>query len=312
MGRILITTSSFGKNDPAPLEMLRRAGHETALNPFGRKLTEDEIAELIRKHEPQGILAGVEPLTRGVLSIGRQRGLKAIARAGIGMDSVDIDTAREFNISVTNTPDAPTAAVAELALGMILALLRKIHISDASIRENNWNRPMGRLLSGKTVGIVGCGRIGSKVASYLTPFGCKILGCDPACTTHELIEMTDIDRLLAQSDIVSLHLPYSSETHHFMDKKRIQAMQKGAFLVNTARGELIHEPGLFAALADGHLAGAALDCFEQEPYTGELKRLDNVLLTAHIGSYARESRITMEKQAVENILSQLRGQGEMT
>lgn len=309
MNKILITTSSFGQNDPVPLEKLHRAGYGILLNPFGRKLTENEITTLIQKHEPQGILAGVEPLTRKVLSLGREKGLKAIARAGIGMNSVDIDAAKEMDISITNTPDAPTVPVAELTLGMILAALRKIHISDASIRKNGWERPMGSLLSGKTVGIVGCGRIGSKLASYLNPFGCRILGCDPAGTSHELIKLTGLDQLLAQSDIVSLHLPYSSETHHLMDKKRIQTMQKGALLINTARGELVHEESLVEALEAEHLAGAALDCFEQEPYTGKLKELNNALLTAHIGSYAKEARILMETQAAENLISQLEGKG---
>jgi D-3-phosphoglycerate dehydrogenase / 2-oxoglutarate reductase len=309
MNKILITTSSFGKNDPSPLEKIHKAGYDSILNPFGRKLTEREISNLVYTHAPQGILAGVEPLTRKVLSLGRKKGLKAIARAGIGMDSVDIDAANEMGISVTNTPDAPTTAVAELTLGMILTVLRKIHISDASIRKNCWERPMGNLLAGKTVGIIGCGRIGSKLASYLIPFECKILGCDTACSFHERIEITDLDKLLGQSDIVSLHLPYCPQTHHFMNNKRILSMQKGAFLINTARGELIHEQSLVSALVDGHLAGAALDCFEREPYIGQLKELDNVLLSAHIGSYARESRIMMEMQAAKNIISQLSAKG---
>ena len=302
--KILITTSSFAKNDITPLETLRQLNHEIILNPFERKLNEEEILQLIQEHQPVGIIAGVEPLTARVL--GKAKNLQAIARAGIGMDSVDIAAARKLGISVTNTPDAPTIPVAELTLGMILSLLRKIHITDSSIRNQEWERPMGRLLYGKTVGLIGCGRIGSKLARYLQAFDCRILGCDPVCTEHEDIQLSGLDELIAESNIVSLHLPYSESTYHFMCKERIQSMKPGSILINTARGGLVDEQALYEALKSGHLAGAALDCFEEEPYTGPLKDLENTLLTAHIGSYAKEARIMMENQAVDNLLAQLR------
>lgn len=304
MNKIIITTSSFGKNDPAPLQLLQNTGLEVALNPKGHKLTEQEVLDLILEHKPVGILAGIEPLTANVL--GQAEGIKAIARAGIGMDSVDQDAAQKLGISVTNTPDAPTIPVAELTLGMILSLLRSIHLTDASIRSGDWERPMGSLLYGKTVGIIGCGRIGSKLASYLKALECRIVGSDPACNSHDQILIQDINSVLADSDIVSLHLPYMPETHHFMNHERIQTMKPSSYLINAARGGLIDEQALYQALTDGHLAGAALDCFEQEPYTGPLKELKNVLLTGHIGSYAREARVMMETQAAENLISQLK------
>ena len=307
MSTILVTTSTFGKNNPAPLEYLKQSGLDPVLNPMGRKLTEEEVLSLIHEHNPVGILAGVEPLTASVL--GQAKNLKAIARAGIGMDSVDQDSASRLGISVTNTPDAPAIPVAELTLGMILSLLRSIHLTDASIRSGGWERPMGNLLYGKTVGIIGCGRIGSKLASYLKTLECNVLGCDPACELHDLIIIQDLNNVLSQSDIISLHLPYMSETHHFMNQVRIQNMKPGSYLINAARGGLIDEQALYQALADGHLAGAALDCFEQEPYTGPLKELKKVLLTGHIGSYAKETRVMMETQAAQNLVSQLKDGG---
>ena len=305
--KILITTSSFGKIDPSPLEELKNKGLQVVMNPLGRKLTEMEVLEMILEHKPVGILAGVEPLTANVLN--KASHLKTIARAGTGMDSVDVESAKRLSISVTNTPEAPTIAVAELTLGLILCLLRMLHTSDASIRSGTWTRPMGNLMYGKTVGIIGCGRIGKKIATYLETFGCVVIGSDPANLKLNEFSILKLDALLSTADIVTLHLPYSKKNHHFIDSKRISQMKKGAYLVNAARGGLVDENALLEALVSGQLAGAALDCFETEPYDGPLKNLSNVLLTAHLGSYAREARVMMETQAAQNLIKQLQTVG---
>ena len=307
MKRILVTTSSFGKNDSGLLPKLESSGYQVVLNPYKRKLTEAEVTGLIVENQPVGIIAGVEPLTRKVLE--RASKLKAISRAGIGMDSVDLDAAKELKIKVTNTPDAPTVPVAELAVGMILSLLRRIHISDYSVRQKEWVRPMGNLLNGKTLGIVGCGRIGSCVAKLLSGFDCKVIGYDPLPVDSKLVSIVELDFLLKTADIVSLHMPYSSDNHYFINQDKMGIMKKGAFLINAGRGGLVDESALLNALDSGHLAGAALDCFEKEPYNGPLACSDKVLLTAHIGSYASEGRIMMERQAVENILKILNNLG---
>jgi len=196
--------------------------------------------------------------------------------------------------------------VAELTLGMILTLLRRIHISDASIRQGKWERPMGGLLHEKTVGIIGCGRIGSYLAKLLSAFGCRVLGCDLVGQEGKYYEPVNLDEILLQADVVTLQLSYSEKNHYIINAERLQAMKPGALLINTARGGLVDEEALYEALKRGHLGGAALDCFESEPYSGLLKELDNVLLTAHIGSYAQEGRQLMEQQAVENLLHELR------
>ena len=307
MKTILITTSSFGVSDQSLIPQIEKSGFQVVLNPFARKLTEGEILDLVEQHQPTGMIAGVEPLTAKVLE--SEVNLKVVSRCGIGLDSVDLEVAEKLEISVTNTPDAPTIAVAELALGMILALLRKIHVSDASIRSGGWERPMGNLLYGKTVGLIGCGRVGSYVSKLLTVFGCEVFGCDPACRHNDQVCLMEADSLIAKSDILSLHIPYSPETHHFINRKRIQLMPGNSIIVNTARGGLIDEEALLDALQSGHLAGAAIDSFEQEPYTGPLKKLNNVLLTAHMGSYAKEARMMMEQQAVDNLLKELNAKG---
>lgn len=301
--KVLITTSSFGKIDQAPLKELQHNGLQIISNPLGRKLTELEVLELILEHKPIGIIAGVEPLTAKVLY--KASNVKAIARAGIGMDFVDLEVAKKLSISVTNTPEAPTMAVAELTIGVILSLLRMLHISDASIRLSKWSCPMGHLLYKKTVGIIGCGRIGKKIADYLKIFKCKVIASDQVNFNSEGISFMELDELLLSADIVTLHLPYSKQNHHIINNERINMMKKGAYLVNAARGGLVDENALLKALKSGQLAGAALDCFEKEPYNGPLKDLHNVMLTAHLGSYAKEARLMMEIQAARNLIKQL-------
>ena len=303
MDTILITTSSFGVMDDAPLIALHRAGYKPVLNPHGRKLTEAEGVALHRAYRPVGLLAGVEPLTREVMLAGGR--LKAIARCGIGMDSVDADAAHDLGIALTNTPDAPTQAVAEITLGAILCMLRGIHNSCAGIRSGCWERPMGVLLAYRTVGLLGLGRIGSRLAQLLHPFGCRILGHDPYAPPPLGVEAVSFDRLLAEADVLSVHVPYSDATRHILNEAAIRAMKPGAFLVNYARGGLIDETALNAALAEGRLAGAAIDCFENEPYAGPIVNQPGALLTGHIGSYAREGRIIQESLAVENLLNSL-------
>jgi len=297
---VLITTSTFSQFDNAPLTLLKSNHIRYFLNPYQRKLSETELTDLIVKYQPTGIIAGVEPITKKVFN--QCKRLKVISRAGIGMDSIDLEAAEKRNIIVTNTPDAPTIPVAELTLGMILSLLRKIHKSDASIRNNEWLRPMGDLLYKRTIGIIGCGRIGSYLAKLLSSFDCTIFGNDPGCSQVENIMLTELEHLFSVSDIVSLHIPYSFQTHHFINEKNLKLMKKGAFLVNCSRGGLVDESALYESLKMDHLAGAALDCFENEPYVGPLGQLDNVILTAHIGSYAREGRIMMEIQATKNLI----------
>lgn len=303
MENILVTTSSFGMEDSQPSAQLKAAGYDIVTNPFKRKLTEEEVIQLLLKHNPVGMIAGVEPLTRFVLE--KASNLKVISRCGIGMDSIDLRAAEDFGISVRNTPDAPTIPVAELTIGLILSLLRCVTLSDREIRDKQWIRPMGMLLHGKTVGIVGCGRIGSYVAKLTKAFGCNVLGFDTVVKESSLFDITTLDKLLADSDIVSLHLPYNENTHHFFNENRLRSMKKGAFIINAARGGLIDEQALMKLLREEHLSGAALDCFENEPYTGPLTELENVVLTGHIGSYAREGRSLMERQAVENLLHEL-------
>ncbi len=303
MQKILITTSSFNLDTPE-VKALQDAGYDVVLNPHKRRLTEAEVKELLT-HEIVGMIAGVEPLTRDVIE--GAENLRVISRCGIGMDSVDQDAAKERDISVFNTPDAPTRAVAELALGVILDCLRSISLQNRAIRKGEWIRPMGGLLGERTIGFIGFGRIGQKVAHYARSFGAKIIAHDPYAAEGSTGEtaLVSMDELLSQADIVSLHIPYSEQNRHLIDGEALAKMKKGAILINTARGGLVDEGALAQALKNGTLSCAAIDVFEEEPYKGPLADIENIVLTAHVGSYAKEAREQQEALAAANLLEGL-------
>ena len=306
MHKILVTTSSFDLENNAAIKALRDSGCEIVANPFKRRLTEAEVSGLLTP-DVFGMIAGVEPLTRAVLQ--NATALKVISRAGIGLDSVDLDSAQEFGITVSNTPQAPVPAVAELTLGLTLNLLRKISLADSDLRKGQWKPAMGNLLLGKTVGLIGYGRIGQATGKLFQAFGCQLIVSDPVFQGTEEVTSVSLDDLLSSADIVSLHMPYSPGAHHLIDTAKLGKMKNGSFLINTARGGLVDEKALEAALLSGHLAGAAVDAFENEPYSGPLAALPQVVLTAHMGSYAQESRARMELEAAENLLAGLRAKG---
>lgn len=301
-GVIAWSTSSFGKESARPVELLTEAGFAIRGNPHGRTLTTEEA----RTHLAGvvGLVAGTEKLTRELLRT--LPDLKCISRVGTGMDSVDIAAALELGITVLNTPDAHVDAVAELTLAGILAILRKLPQSDAAIRTGRFDKPMGRLLRGKTVGLVGHGRVSRALVRLLAPFETPIVACDPVRGDNQ-VRYSELDEMLGDADIISLHLPYAKSAHHLIGEAQLAKLRPDAIVVNTARGGLIDEAALVRHLETRPAAGAYLDCFEQEPYDGPLARLPNAVLTSHIGSYAREARARMETEAVENLIAALRG-----
>ncbi|MBA3500109.1 MAG: phosphoglycerate dehydrogenase [Myxococcota bacterium] len=297
------STSSFGKESPRPLELLKTAGYDVRANPHGRTLTTDEAKAHL--DGVVGLVAGTEKLTGELMR--SLPALRCISRVGVGMDSIDHAAAKECGIVVVNTPDAHVDAVAELTLAGLMAILRKIPTSDASIRSGGFEKPMGRLLGGKTIGLVGCGRVGRRFAELVAGFGVTILAHDPQVTAAPPgVALSSLDDLVAMADIVSLHLPYSAAAKHLLGADQLARMKKDAVVVNTSRGGLIDEAALLAFLEANPKAGAYLDCFEKEPYSGPLAKLPNVVATAHIGSYAREARVRMEVEAVENLLRHLK------
>jgi D-3-phosphoglycerate dehydrogenase len=230
--------------------------------------------------------------------------LKVVARGGVGLDNVDAEACKKRGIAVFNTPDASTVAVAEFAAAMIFSLLRHVPRADACMKAGKWekNAIVGRELYGKTVGIVGFGRIGSSVAERLRPFGCKII-------TYSLeflkapgeTEVVALEELFGRADIITLHVPLTPETRKMINAERLALMKPGALLVNTARGELVDEEALFIALKEKKIAGAALDVYPSEPYSGKLCGLENVVLTPHIAGSTAEAQARIGRQLVEKL-----------
>lgn len=300
--KIFISTSTFNLDNFYDLSAIYKSGIEVKLNPFRTRLTAVQATDLLGK-DSIGLIAGLEPLNEDVLR--SATALKVVARVGTGLDNVDLTAAKKLGIKIFNTPDAPTSAVAELTLGHILGLLRHIARADRQIRSEKWQGQMGSLLETKTVGVVGFGRIGRKVAGLVSAFGAKIIVHDPFVRS-EHFENYSLRELCEKSDVLTLHVPYGDKTHHIIDSEMIQAMKPGSFFVNVSRGGLVDEVALHSALESGQLAGAALDCFEQEPYFGQLTKLENVQMTAHMGTYARETRDLMEREASLLLVKELR------
>ena len=301
MNKIAITSTSFGEYDSEPLDILKNAGFEVKLNSYKRKLSDGEVVEFCK--DAVGIVAGTENLGDAILR--KLPYIKVISRCGTGLDNVDLDAAKRLGIKIFNTPDIPTWAVAELTVGLVLDLMRKISLMNKELHNGLWQKRMGNLLYQKKVGIIGFGRIGRKVCALLMAFGCEVSYFDIKKEKEITgVKRLELDELLGISDIVTIHVSSSSR---LLDKDKINIMKKGAWLVNISRGGVVDENALYLALKRSHLAGAALDVFEQEPYKGSLAQLDNVVLTPHIGSYAKETRVKMEREAVENLIKGLKG-----
>lgn len=304
--KVLISSRSFGKINSGAIEMLQNAGIDPVPNPQGKTLTEDEIIELL-DFDTIGIIAGTEKITKKVLE--SVDSLKVVSRYGIGVDNVDLDTAYERGILVKNTPEAPTQAVAELTVTLILNLLRKINIVDQQVRSGEWNPPVGNLLAGKTVGILGVGRIGKTVVRLLEPFEVHFLAYesnpDDAFVVNHSITIVPLEDLLQASDIISLHMPMTEETKNILGSDQFKLMKQSAIVINTARGGLIDEEALVAAIEEKIIGGAAVDAYNEEPYKGRLIEFSNVILTPHIGSLTEETRKRMEIETVENLLNSI-------
>jgi D-3-phosphoglycerate dehydrogenase len=243
--------------------------------------------------------------------------LKAIGVHGMGCDHVDIDAARELGKVVFNTPDALTVSVAEMTLALILSLTRRIVAADKAVRAGDWNRKYGDLigvdLAGRTVGLIGLGRIGAAVARRLKAFDVRIIYYSRT-RRRELesfigVEWAELDDLLARSDVISLHIPGTPETHHMIGPREFGLMKQGVLIVNMARGRVIDQEALLDALMTDRVAGAALDVFEVEPLdpAHPLTAMDNVILTPHLGASSLEGMQRMATQVAQGVLDVLDG-----
>jgi D-3-phosphoglycerate dehydrogenase len=256
------------------------------------------------------IIAGTEKITDRVMA--RATKLKLISRVGVGLDGVDLMAAKQRGIRVSYTPEAPAPAVAELTLGLMLTLLRSVHISNAQLHQGKWQRIFGRRLAETTIGVIGVGRIGARVLRRTKSFGTpRILGNDLA-PNYELsrefkLEWVTKEQIYKEADIITLHLPLTHLTKNMIRRDQLMSMKEDAVIINTARGGIINERDLAEVMKAGHLSGAAIDVFEHEPYVGPLAEVERCLLTAHMGSMSVDCRTRMEIEATDEAVRFLTG-----
>ena len=308
--KVLITTVPFGEINRTPLDLLEKNKIEYLINPLNKKLTSNELAEIVTDFDV--IIAGTEQITKEVMD--KATNLKMISRVGIGLDSVDLLEAEKRNINLSYTPDAPAPAVAELTIGMMLVLLRSMHVSNSQMHSGAWYRFFGKRLSEVTIGVIGLGRIGLGVLRHLKGFGSPRILVNDVYTNQKKnisqefnVEWVEKEKIYQEADIVSLHLPLTSLTKNLIQKKQLLSMKKDAIIINTSRGGIINENDLYNVMHSGHLSGAAVDVFENEPYNGPLKKIERCLLTSHMGSMSVDCRVKMEIEATEEVIRYLLG-----
>lgn len=307
--KILVTARSFRKTPGRHKELLEQSDHQVVESPLDRPLKEAEMVELIS--DVDGAILGLDEVTAKVIEAGRQ--LKVLSRYGVGVDKVDLEAATEAGVVVTNTPGTNHIAVAELTLGLMLSLARRIPQHDRTVKEGSWARVRGTELAGKTLGIVGLGWISREVIRRASAFDMKIVVHsrypDQDLADHYGVEYLPLERLLKESDFISLHCAVTPERVGLIGEEELRAMKPTSYLINTARGELVDEAALYRALQEGWIAGAAMDAFKEEPATDSpLVKLDNFIATPHIGAATYESILRMGTLAVENALQVLRGE----
>lgn len=307
--KILVTPTSMqeGKKNAA-LNRLKEFSGDLVYNPYGRPLSEEELIPLLKNCD--GYVAGLDFVTEKVLS--ECSNLKVISRYGVGVDRVDLEAAKARGILVTNTPGVNAVAVAELAMGLIMDLARKISLLDRKTKAGEWVRSTGIELGNKTLGILGLGAIGKNLARYGQGFSMKVIAYDPYINKEYAeennITVASFEQVIETSDILSLHLPLIKETAHLINQDVISKMKSGAILVNTSRGGIIDEAAAYEALKIGRLGGLGLDAFEVEPpEDSPLFKLENIVVTPHTGAHTIEATQNMADLAVENLIAVLSG-----
>lgn len=308
--RVLVTPTSYAKNDPRLKTDLEEVLGEVIYNPTTRPLTSDELVRLLPGMD--GYIAGLDVIDQAAMQAADC--LRVIARYGVGVDNVDLQAARERGIVVTNTPGANSVSVAELTLGLMLSLARRIPEAVIATRAGSWPRLNGTSLEGKTVGLLGLGSIGKQVARRLAGFDCSIIAYDPFAdgtfAQQHKVTLLPMDELLARADFVSLHLPLLPETRRMVNRDFLRKMKPSAFLINTSRGELVDEADLVEALQTKTIQAAALDVFTKEPPGEEnpLLYLPQVIVTPHSASHTDGATNAMGWISLRDCLAVLRGE----
>lgn len=306
--KVVVTARSFGQVSSRPVEILTCAGCEIVSSSIDRPLGSDELSGLVSQAD--AIIVGNDRVSASVVENAPK--LKVISRYGAGVDNIDMQAATARGIVVTNTPGVNDEAVADLTVGLMIALARHICDTVNMVRQGKWSRILGLGMAGKSVGVVGLGRVGKAVARRLAGFDVKTLAYDPVrddrFAREHGVSFVPLSTLLECSDFVTLHTPLTQQTRHLIGARELSLMKPTAFLINASRGGVVDEEALYAVLKEKRIAGAALDVFSHEPPFGNpLITLDNVLVTSHIGGYTRESVDNMGILAATNVVDVLEG-----
>ncbi|MEN3185804.1 MAG: phosphoglycerate dehydrogenase [Atribacterota bacterium] len=305
--KVLITPSLFGQYSRA-ITILEEAGLKPVFPPYQHPLTEEQLMEIIP--EFSGFIVGLDPVTERVLE--RALHLRVVAKHGVGVDNIDVPAATRRGVMVANAPGSNDQAVAEFTWGLILALARSFPVAFNMIQKRQWGRVIGIELFGKTLGILGTGRIGKKVARFGVCFGMRVLAYDEMQNLEFAqqfgITYTSLEVVLQESDFLTIHLPLTDKTRGLLGIRELALMKENACLVNTARGGIVDEEALFTTLKEGKIKGAALDVYAVEPPWGNpLCSLPNVICTPHTASDSVEALCRMDEISAENVIRVLQG-----
>lgn len=305
---VLVTCPHLQKTIDLYRKSLAEKGISVEVPPMVQQLSEAELLEIIDQFD--GVIAGDDPFTAKVLEKGKR--LKIVAKWGIGIDAIDLEAAKQLGIPVVNTPGAFPDEVADVALGYIILLARQLHKMDQSVRNGGWLQIPGITLRGKTLGIIGVGSIGRAVVQRGRAVGMSVVGYDVMPVSEEFkaetgIKQLSLEELLQESDFIVLCCNLTAENYHLLSHEQFEMMKSGARIINVARGPLIDETALIAALEAGKVAGAALDVFEVEPLPMEspLRQFDQCIFGTHNGSHTKEAVMRVNELAINNLLKGL-------
>lgn len=305
--KIVVTPRSFGKSDPAPIELLASQGYDVVYNPYGRILTKDEMKELLA--DADGVIVGVDPLDRDVLAQAPR--LRIISKYGVGTDNIDLKYAEERGIRVATAAGSNTEAVADFAFALMMAVARRVNVIDRACREGIWKAETAIDIYGKTLGLLGLGAIGKAVARRAAGFGMKVLAYDlfrdeAVAAAHDIAYRDTVEEIVREADFISLHLPLDDKTAGIIGREQFAMMKPTAVLVNTARGGLIDEAALLEALRANRIWGAGIDVFEKEPPDNpELLALGNLIAGSHCAASTQGAVRNMGLFATQNLIKHL-------
>ena len=310
--KVLVTPRSFGKEDPSLFDRLAGAGFEVVRNDTGAILSKEQMIERIAPCD--GLIVGVDPVDADVIAAAPR--LRAIAKYGVGVDNIDLAAAAARGIRVSRTVGANASAVADYAMALMLAVSRKLVVIDRKCRAGDWSKITTLDVTGATLGLIGLGAIGKLVAKRARGFDMRVLAFDVAWdegyALENGIEYALPEEILRTADFISLHLPLIPSTENFIGAEEIGMMKPGAILINTARGGLVDEDALLAALKEGAIGGAGLDAFREEPPSAEWFELDNVVLGAHCAASTKGASLQMGRMAAENLIGALKSPSDFS